>query len=75
MEERKIKLLEQKKKLEDKIKKAQGKLKIINQELNNIELKEKAKSADEIITKLKEQGIEDMDTLLSYINQGKINIK
>lgn len=75
MEERKNKLLNQKNKLEEQIKKAQGKLKLINQELTNIELKEKAKNADEIINKLKEQGIENIETLLNYVNQGKINIK
>lgn len=75
MDERKNKLLNQKNKLEEQIKKAQGKLKLINQELTNIELKEKAKNADEIINKLKEQGIENIETLLNYVNQGKINIK
>lgn len=75
MDERKNKLLNQKNKLEEQIKKAQGKLKLINQELDNIELKEKAKNADEIINKLKEQGIENIETLLNYVNQGKINIK
>lgn len=78
MEDRKEKLLTQKNKLEEQIKKAEGKLKLIKQELYNIELKEKAKNADQVIEKLKEKGINDIDsieTLLTYINQGKINVK
>lgn len=73
MEDRKIKLLKQKEKLEDRIKSDQAKLKIINQELENIKIREKADNADKILAELKDKGINNMDELLQYIKQGEIN--
>lgn len=73
MEDRKIKLLKQKEKLEDRIKSDQAKLKIINQELENIKIREKADNADKILAELKDKGINNMNELLQYIKQGEIN--
>lgn len=73
MEDRKSKLLKQKEKIEERIKSDQAKLKIINQELENIEIREKADNADKILAELKDKGINDMDALLQYIKRGEIN--
>lgn len=78
MEQRKQKLLEQKKNLEDRVNKFQNKLRIINQELKSIELQEKSKSVDEIVNLLKQKGISDVENINDFIELikcGKITIK
>ncbi|MBX4267195.1 hypothetical protein [Clostridium estertheticum] len=74
MEERETKLLLDKEKNEDKIKKIQGKLKLINQELKNIELQRKSESTDKIIELLKGKGISDVSQFIELIKDGKVNI-
>ena len=74
MEDRKIKLLEKKDKLEARIKEEQAKLKLINQELENIEMREKADTIDLLIESLKGQGIENVDALIQLAKDGKINV-
>jgi hypothetical protein len=74
MEERKTKLLLEKEKNENKIKKLQGKTKLINQELKNIELQRKLASTDKIIELLKEKGIADASEFIELMKDGKINI-
>lgn len=75
MEEKKQKLLSQKEKLEDRIKNLQGKLKKVNQEIENIELQEKSKSADEIVKLLESRGITDVNQFIELIKAGKISIQ
>lgn len=74
MNEKKEKLLLDKEKLEERIKKYNAKLKIINQEITNIELKEKSNSTDEIINLLEGNGITNANQLIELIKAGKVNI-
>lgn len=81
MSEKKNKLIQKKKKLESQIeqqlthlKEEQAKLKIINQELENIEMREKANGVDQLINNLKQQGISNIETLIHLAEQGKLNV-
>lgn len=74
MEERKTKLLLDKEKDEKKINQLQGKIKLINQELKNIELQKKLESTDKIIELLKGEGVSDASEFIKLIKDGKVNI-
>lgn len=78
MEEKKKKLIEEKEKTEEKIKNLQSKLKMINQDIENIELnielEKKSKSTGEIMELLKTKGVENIDNFIELLKAGKVNI-
>lgn len=78
MEEKKKKLLEEKNKLEARVKADQGKIKLIEQELKNIELEEELQKRTDIekqlINELKDKGIDNLDILAEFIKEGKVKI-